>query len=171
MKCRLMPVAMAMQALLLLGCNRMAVQQQEQRTAAMEQRIEVVRRVVDTTIVVAEADSAMARALLECDSLGNVLMRELEAQQGRQIAASVRLQPTQVDGRTAAVIDFAAHIDTLQRTIRLRDERIAQLESSLVGSVSTRTLPPARSGPIMWALIAALVVGAAIGWNLKPRFL
>lgn len=72
-----------MLVLLFVGC----IPCKEVSTTIIERdTIEVVR---DSTIVM-PGDSAWFRALLECDSMNNILMREFEMQQGSTVKQKVK---------------------------------------------------------------------------------
>lgn len=52
----------------------------------------VVEREARDTIVTIAPDSASIKALLECDSAGNVLVKELEEAQGKNVKLQLSLQ-------------------------------------------------------------------------------
>ena len=57
-------------------------------------RTEIIREIVNDTVVEVQADSALIKALLECDSAGNVLLKRIaEYEAGRHV------NPPQVDIR------------------------------------------------------------------------
>ena len=88
---------------------------------------EVIR---DTTIVF-PADSAWLRAWLECDSLGNVLMRELIAKNGERSNVSAQLTPVPAnkDGPKGALLDVQFACDSLRQEIQIRDKIIETIKS------------------------------------------
>ena len=52
----------------------------------------VIEREVRDTIVTIQPDSASIKALLECDSAGNVLIKELQEEQGKNVALEMSLK-------------------------------------------------------------------------------
>lgn len=86
----------------------------------------VVEREVRDTIVTIAPDSASIKALLECDSAGNVLIKELQEEQGRNVALQAQLKNT--NKGTAIVIDCKQ--DSLERVIALQNEKIQELNNN-----------------------------------------
>ena len=89
----------------------------------------VVEREVRDTIVTIAPDSASIKALLECDSAGNVLIRELEETQGKNIALEMALKNKQNDkGESAgATLEIDCKADSLQMVIDVQNEHIREL--------------------------------------------
>ena len=86
----------------------------------------VVEREVRDTIVTIAPDSASIKALLECDSAGNVLIKELQEAQGKNVSLQAQLQNT--NKGTAIVIDCKQ--DSLERVIALQNEKISELNNN-----------------------------------------
>lgn len=86
----------------------------------------VVEREVRDTIVTILPDSAGIKALLECDSAGNVLIKELQEEQGKNVALQAQLKNT--NKGTAIVIDCKQ--DSLERVIALQNEKIQELNNN-----------------------------------------
>jgi hypothetical protein len=86
----------------------------------------VVEREVRDTIVTIAPDSASIKALLECDSAGNVLIKELQEAQGKNVALQAQLKNT--NKGTAIVIDCKQ--DSLERVIALQNEKISELNNN-----------------------------------------
>lgn len=86
----------------------------------------VVEREVRDTIVTILPDSASIKALLECDSAGNVLVKELEEAQGKNVALQAKLKQT--NKGTALVVDCKT--DSLERVIALQNEKISELNNN-----------------------------------------
>ena len=86
----------------------------------------LVEREVRDTIVTILPDSASIKALLECDSAGNVLIRELQEAQGKNVALQAQLRNT--NKGTAIVIDCKQ--DSLERVIALQNEKISELNNN-----------------------------------------
>ncbi len=86
----------------------------------------IVEREVRDTIVTITPDSASIKALLECDSAGNVLIKELEETQGKNVALQAQLKNT--NKGTAIVIDCKQ--DSLERVIASQNEKISELSNN-----------------------------------------
>lgn len=86
----------------------------------------VVEREVRDTIVTIAPDSATIKALLECDSAGNVLIKELQEAQGKNVKLQAQLKNT--NKGTAIVIDCKQ--DSLERVIALQNEKISELNNN-----------------------------------------
>ena len=99
----------------------------------------LVERVVTDTIVTIAPDSASIRALLECDSAGNVLIKELQEIQGKNV--SLALQLKNLKGKPATLaIDCKQ--DSLEKVIALKDETIKELSNNKqVETVEVKYIP------------------------------
>ena len=86
----------------------------------------IVEREVRDTIVTIQPDSASIKALLECDSAGNVLVKELQEVQGKNVALQAKLKQT--NKGTALVVDCKT--DSLERVIALQNEKISELNNN-----------------------------------------
>ena len=86
----------------------------------------IVEREVRDTIVTIQPDSASIKALLECDSAGNVLIKELEEAQGKNVALQAQLKNT--NKGASIVIDCKQ--DSLERVIALQNEKIQELNNN-----------------------------------------
>lgn len=86
----------------------------------------VVEREVRDTIVTIAPDSASIKALLDCDSAGNVLVKELQEVQGKNVALQAELKQT--NKGTSIVIDCKQ--DSLERVIALQNEKISELSNN-----------------------------------------
>ena len=86
----------------------------------------VIEREVRDTIVTIQPDSASIKALLECDSAGNVLIKELQEAQGKNVKLQAQLKNTSKG--TAIVIDCKQ--DSLERVIALQNEKISELNNN-----------------------------------------
>ena len=106
----------------------------------------VVEREVRDTIVTIQPDSASIKALLECDSAGNVLIRELEETQGKNIALELLLRgyknkPNEHSKPiTELLIDCKQ--DSLEKVVELQNEKIKELSSSKqIETVEVKYIP------------------------------
>ena len=90
----------------------------------------VIEREVRDTIVTTEPDSASIKALLECDSAGNVLIRELEEAQGKNLSLEMQLKQNKgnkTDNTTGATLEIDCKADSLQMVIDVQNEHIKEL--------------------------------------------
>lgn len=135
-----------------------------------EKIVEVERVVTNTdTIVRTEPDSASIQALLVCDSLGNVLVKELEEAQGKNVALQAHLKQT--NKGTALVIDCKA--DSLQVLVDKYKEELSQVsDNKQVETIEVKYIPSFVKW-LAWIGGGAivLVVIAIVLWVYKKFFL
>ena len=89
-----------------------------------------VRIVERDTLITIAPDSATVRALLDCDSTNQVILRRLETRNGTRITATATLLPTstkEMDKGSFLLVD--CHEDSLSREICLRDSIITTLRT------------------------------------------
>lgn len=86
----------------------------------------VVEREVRDTIVTILPDSASIKALLECDSAGNVLIKELQEAQGKNVKLQLSLEQASGNG----VVTVECKQDSLERVIALQNEKISELSNN-----------------------------------------
>ena len=86
----------------------------------------VVEREVRDTIVTIQPDSASIKALLECDSAGNVLIKELQEAQGKNVKLQLSLEQASGNG----VVTVECKQDSLERVIALQNEKISELSNN-----------------------------------------
>lgn len=98
----------------------------------------VVEREVRDTIVTIAPDSASIKALLECDSAGNVLIRELQEAQGKNVKLQLSLEQSSGNG----VVTVECKQDSLERVIALQNEKIQELSNNKqVETVEVKYIP------------------------------
>jgi hypothetical protein len=98
----------------------------------------VVEREVRDTIVTILPDSASIKALLECDSAGNVLIRELQEAQGKNVKLQLSLEQASGNG----VVTVECKQDSLERVIALQNEKIQELSNNKqVDTVEVKYIP------------------------------
>ncbi len=122
------------------------------------------------SIVKLPADSAWLRAWMECDSTGNVLLRELQTANGRITNTDVNV----VRNDTVMLFEVNCNTDSLELLLKIRDRQIQQLSkrrTTEVVEVEKRLtwwqVTQIYSGRIFMALIAALAVLIVIKLYLK----
>ena len=113
-------ICVAVVALMLSGCKT------PKPIVQTEVKEVVVEREVRDTIVTIQPDSASIKALLECDSAGNVLIKELQEEQGKNVALEMALKNKQNDkGDSAGVtLEIDCKADSLQMVIDVQNEHI-----------------------------------------------
>lgn len=118
----------------------------------------VIEREVRDTIVTIAPDSASIKALLECDSAGNVLIKELEEAQGKNVALQAQLKNT--NKGNSIVIDCKQ--DSLERVIALQNEKIQELNNSKqTETIEVKYIPSF----VKWlALVGAGAILLAVLW-------
>ena len=124
----------------------------------MTETVYIDRCTVDT-IVKVESDTASLQALLECDSLGNVLMTELTTLQGQRVSVAPVIKYVTVTGengnmRRSAYMAVVAMADSLQEEVSMLQETIKNNKQS------AETIMPTAS-PFK-AYLWGLAVGALI---------
>ena len=87
----------------------------------------LIERVINDTIVTIAPDSASIKALLECDSAGNVLIKELSEVQGKNVSLALALKNAKGKPATLAI---DCKQDSLEKVIALKDETIKELSSN-----------------------------------------
>jgi len=122
------------------------------------------------SIIKLPADSAWLRAWLECDSTGNVLLKELQAVNGRNTSTGATIIRTD----TVTLFEVNCNTDSLELLLKIRDRRIKELERSLETQVREveRQLTGWQFiqmylGRLFLMLIAALAVLIGIKLYLK----
>lgn len=120
----------------------------------------VIRSVIRDTTVRIERDSASIRALLECDSLGRVRIREILS-----LRSGLRVRPPtlQLSGNT---LTARADVDSMSVYLQLRDRLESRIRSDT--SSTEKVIPVYRqtgwqkffcwSGVLMWLLL--------LGWGV-----
>lgn len=116
------------------------------------------------TLVVVEPDSASMMALLECDSMGNVLMRELEQEQGRNIALSAT--------QKGNVMTVDCKQDSLQQLVNLLREVVRAYETNDTKEVVTVEVVPKYYRFCSWAfwIVVAAVLIRLAWWAAKKYY-
>lgn len=125
----------------------------------------IIERVKDTTIIL-PPDSAWLKAWIQCDSTGNVLLQQLEAQSSKLITPMARVESVAPSG---AILSLDCKTDSLEMVIRLKERTIQHLQQSK----TTQYIEVERKltwwqqvqihlGRVLFALLAAAVFYAII---------
>ena len=100
----------------------------------------LVERTITDTIVTIAPDSASIKALLECDSAGNVLIKELQEVQGKNIALALALKNSKKGKPATLSVDCKQ--DSLEKVIALKDETIKELTNNKqVETIEVKYIP------------------------------
>ena len=100
----------------------------------------LVERTITDTIVTIAPDSASIKALLECDSAGNVLIKELQEVQGKNVSLALALKNAKGKPTTTIAIDCKQ--DSLEKVIALKDETIKELSNNKqVETIEVKYIP------------------------------
>ena len=123
----------------------------------------VVEREVRDTIVTIAPDSASIKALLECDSAGNVLIKELQEEQGKNVALEMALKNKQNNKgeSVGATLEIDCKADSLQMIIDVQNEYIHELNDIISTQVEeikyipdiVKWLALVGAGAILYVLI------------------
>lgn len=111
------------------------------------------RTIVDT-VVSQVADSALIRALFECDSAGNVLMRELEQSKGRTATQAFTYADNELRVETRWLTK------NIERRVEIRDTVTVVEQYDVVRD------EPYVPGYVWWLMVLVGFGGAWIGWRL-----
>lgn len=141
------------------------------KTQPIGQTVETVRverETVRDTVLKFAPDSASVRALLECDSLNNVIIVELERERGARIEPKVKKQRNENGG---LVLQVDCKEDSLKAEIQIRDKYIEELKSS-----TTKVPVRVRSGYdkftswFFWIVVVLILIRIA-WWVVKKYYL
>ena len=146
----------------------------------------IEREQVDSLIKVA-ADRARAKLELECDSLGNVHIRELNTLQGERTRLEIALraaieaanqhpqtqpnQPANPAQNPVFLLDVDCKSDSLQLLVNKLRERIREIESSNhTETVEVKVVPPyyRNTSKGFWVLLAILIL--TICWKIAKAY-
>ena len=101
----------------------------------------LVERTITDTIVTIAPDSASIKALLECDSAGNVLIKELQEIQGKNVSLALALKNSQ-KGKPIGTLSVDCKQDSLEKVIALKDETIKELSNNKqVETIEVKYIP------------------------------
>ena len=124
----------------------------------------VIREVVRDTVVSLQPDSSLVRALLECDSLGQVHIKELTAYKSGQ-----RLRPPDLSVKDN-VLTATSYLDSLSIFLQLWDRYTeAYHDQEKVQVVEVNRLTWWQKMWVGWGKIAAGLGAAGIGYKLIKR--
>ena len=130
----------------------------------------LIEKEVRDTIVTIAPDSASIKALLECDSAGNVLIKELEEVQGKNVSLALALK--NLKGKPAT-LSVDCKQDSLEKVIALKDETIKEMSNNKqVETIEVKYIPAFVKVMAWVGGGACLLVLIAIAlWVYKKFFL
>lgn len=134
-------------------------------TTQTSDSVRIIERWRDTTIY-EQPDIAWLKGWLECDSVGQVLLRELEIERGRNITPHIKI--------VNDTIYVECKTDSLERLLKIRDleikmlkemqtEVIVEVEKELSWWETTQM----KMGRLFLIVIAVLVIITVIKQRLK----
>ena len=123
-----------------------------------------IREVVRDTVVSVRPDSSLIRAVLECDSLGQVHIKELTDFKNGQ-----RLRPPDLSIKDN-ILTATSYLDSLSIYLTLRDRYTdAYHDKGTVQIVEVNRLTWWQKMWVGWGKIAAALGAAGIGYKLIKR--
>lgn len=132
----------------------------------------LVERTITDTIVTIAPDSASIKALLECDSAGNVLIKELEEVHGKNVSLALALKNSQ-KGNPTTTIAVDCKQDSLQILVDKYKEELIQASKNLQEkTIEVKYIPPFVKW-LAWIGAASILLAilAIALWVYKKFFL
>lgn len=116
-----------------------------------------IKEIVRDSIITIPPDSAWLYAWLECDSAGNVLLKELEQVQGDRL--KMEKFSLERDSTGVAKLRMLAIVESLKAEIEIKDKLIEQLKTNSV-LVEAQIHPFKRF--LMWTGAIAIIFVIAV---------
>ena len=127
--------------------------------------VRIIERWRDTTIY-EQPDKAWLKGWLECDSVGQVLLRELEIERGRNITPHIKI--------VNDTIYVECKTDSLELLLKLKDRMIMELQQSktietveVEKELSWWETTQMKMGQLFMIAIAVLIIITVIKQRLK----
>lgn len=134
-------------------------------TTQTSDSVRIIERWRDTTIY-EQPDKAWLKGWLECDSVGQVLLRELEIERGRNITPHIKI--------VNDTIYVECKTDSLELLLKLKDQMIMELQQSktietveVEKELSWRETTQMKMGQLFMIAIAVLIIITVIKQRLK----
>lgn len=134
-------------------------------TTQTSDSVRIIERWRDTTIY-EQPDKAWLKGWLECDSAGQVLLRELEIERGRNITPHIKI--------VNDTIYVECKTDSLELLLKLKDQMIMELQQSktietveVEKELSWRETTQMKMGQLFMIAIAVLIIITVIKQRLK----
>lgn len=127
--------------------------------------VKIIERWRDTTIY-EQPDKAWLKGWLECDSVGQVLLRELEIERGRNITPHIKI--------VNDTIYVECKTDSLERLLKIRDleiKMLKEMQTEVVVEVEKELswweTTQMKMGQLFMIAIAVLIIITVIKQRLK----
>ena len=127
--------------------------------------VRIIERWRDTTIY-EQPDKAWLKGWLECDSVGQVLLRELEIERGRNITPHIKI--------VNDTIYVECKTDSLERLLKIRDleiKMLKEMQTEVVVEVEKELswweTTQMKMGQLFMIAIAVLIIITVINQRLK----
>lgn len=134
-------------------------------TTQTSDSVRIIERWRDTTIY-EQPDIAWLKGWLECDSVGQVLLRELEIERGRNITPQIKI--------VNDTIYVECKTDSLERLLKIRDleiKMLKEMQTEVVVEVEKELswweTTQMKMGRLFLIVIAVLVIITVIKQRLK----
>lgn len=134
-------------------------------TTQTSDSVRIIERWRDTTIY-EQPDKAWLKGWLECDSAGQVLLRELEIERGRNITPHVKI--------VKDTIYVECKTDSLERLLKIRDleiKMLKEMQTEVVVEVEKELswweTTQMKMGQLFMIAIAVLIIITVIKQRLK----
>lgn len=134
-------------------------------TTQTSDSVRIIERWRDTTIY-EQPDIAWLKGWLECDSIGQVLLRELEIERGRNITPHIKI--------VNDTIYVECRTDSLERLLKIRDleiKMLKEMQTEVVVEVEKELswweTTQMKMGRLFLIVIAVLVIITVIKQHLK----
>ena len=134
-------------------------------TTQTSDSVRIIERWRDTTIY-EQSDKAWLKGWLECDSVGQVLLRELEIERGRNITPHIKI--------VNDTIYVECKTDSLERLLKIRDleiKMLKEMQTEVVVEVEKELswweTTQMKMGQLFMIAIAVLIIITVIKQRLK----
>lgn len=134
-------------------------------TTQTSDSVRIIERWRDTTIY-EQPDKAWLKGWLECDSVGQVLLRELEIERGRNITPHIKI--------VNDTIYVECKTDSLERLLKIRDleiKMLKEMQTEVVVEVEKELswweTTQMKMGQLFLIAIAVLIIITVIKQRLK----
>lgn len=134
-------------------------------TTQTSDNVRIIERWRDTTIY-EQPDKAWLKGWLECDSAGQVLLRELEIERGKNITPNIKI--------VNDTIYMECKTDSLELLLKLKDRMITELQQSktietveVEKELSWWETTQMKMGQLFMIAIAVLIIITVIKQRLK----
>lgn len=134
-------------------------------TTQTSDSVRIIERWRDTTIY-EQPDKAWLKGWLECDSVGQVLLRELEIERGRNITPHIKI--------VNDTIYVECKTDSLERLLKIRDleiKMLKEMQTEVVVEVEKELswwkTTQMKMGQLFMIAIAVLIIITVIKQRLK----